>query len=535
MEIKLLVILLTSMILAIPSAADNKYANPIVRGDWSDPGLIRVGDDYYSMRSSFGWKPGVPITHSKDLLNWEYIGYAYIDRPDIKIGNTGGGCWGSEIGYNPNNGTYLIYIPMGDMDAYVSKSPGGPYTGPYGLHIPGIDPGFFADDDGRLYLTSAEGKLYELNSDGLSVKEEVCNFGAGAGMDFEGPDIFKHNGYYYCLYSSGGTRPHQISSINTIRAKNIRGPWESDPNNPNMQANDDTGAVLQGPAHGTLVDTPDGQWFVSYHAFESTHYSLGRQMCMEPIEWTQDGWWRPVSGRVPSINAVKPNLPTVKYALADSDEFDQPKLGLQWFFHTKPDFTGSTWSLAERPGYLRITTQTGDISSPSSLANVFLQRVTEKKFEISTKVEFDAKSGKEAAGLHMYHDPGMNFWLVSTVRGGRKIFEVGKYNAGKRASLFSTPNTIGNTAYLKIRVDGNENATFYYSRNGQEWAKLGGSIYFGDSWHDFRNGKAGDPDLGWVGLNRRNVWTGTVMGVFAVQDEAGKSRNADFDWFRVSK
>ena len=104
--------------------ANPTYRNPILPGDWSDPALVRVGDDYYSLRSTFGWQPGGAIAHSKDLINWEYIGYAYMSHPTIKTGDTGGGCWGAELDYNPNNNTFVAYCPIaGGIWAYASKSP----------------------------------------------------------------------------------------------------------------------------------------------------------------------------------------------------------------------------------------------------------------------------------------------------------------------------------------------------------------------------------------------------------------------------
>lgn len=536
--ILLLSALLFALCLYTGEAANEKpyYSNPIVKGDWSDPALIRVGNDFYSLRSTFGWQPGLTIIHSKDLINWEYIGYAYITHPAILPGDTTHGCWGAEMGYNPNNSTFVVYAPIAKrIYAFASRTPGGPYGNAVDLGINAIDPGFFADDDGRLYLVHSEGQIAELSSDGLSVKREVCNVGVGRSMAFEGPDIFKHGGYYYCLYSTGGTRPHQTSTICTVRAKSIDGPWEQDPNNPVMQANDDTGAVFQGPAHGTLVEVSKDEWYVTYHAFELSHYSLGRQMCMEPIEWTSGGWWRPVNGRIPSTKSKKPSLQEARYELASSDEFDKAKLGHQWFFHTKPDFSGESWSLTDRPGYLRIKTHQGDISSPESLPNVFLQRVDAKKFELSARVEFDAKSGSEAAGIHLWHDPGMNFWLASAIKDGNKIFEVGKYDNGVKSIIWSVPNIIGNTVYLKIAVDGEERTVFYFSADNKLWTRIGSSVYFGTSVDDLRDGIAGSPDLGWIGIKKRNTWTAATMGVFAVQNGANAANHADFDWFRVTK
>ena len=167
------------------------------------------------------------------------------------------------------------------------------------------------------------------------------------------------------------------------------------------------------------------------------------------------------------------------------------------------------------------------------LTNVFLQRVTSKKFEFSTLLDFDAKENNEKAGLHMYHDAGMNFWLVSSIIQGEKVFEVGKYNNGKKTVLWTVPNTIGNKVYLKIEVNGEETARFYFSANSSTWKNLGKEIYFGDSWTDLRNNKKGDPDLGWVGIEKRNCWSAATFGIFAVCNGAEKSNNADFDFFRV--
>jgi len=114
----------------------------------------------------------------------------------------------------------------------------------------------------------------------------------------------------------------------------------------------------------------------------------------------------------------------------------------------------------------------------------------------------------------MYHDAGMNFWLVSSIVEGKKVFEVGKYNNGKKTVLWTVPNTIGNKVYLKIEVNGEESASFYYSTNNSTWKNLGNEIYFGDSWMDLRNNMKGSPDLGWVGIKKRNCWSAATFWDF---------------------
>jgi xylan 1,4-beta-xylosidase len=518
-------------------AAD--YANPIMAGDWSDPGIIRVGDEFYTVRSSFGWQPGLPIAASKDLIHWRYVGHAFSSLAKLQPGDTRNGIWGSEIGFNPNTHQFLVYAPTRDYEVYVFNAdrPEGPWTmHSLGQNL-GIDPGFFADDDGRAYLVLNRGQILELARDGLTVKGTACQIDRRKWRYFEGPAIFKRAGYYYLLFSDGGTLPHQPSTISVLRSRAIAGPWEEDPANPVMFSTDN-GAQFQGPAHGTLLQMPNNEWCVTFHAHELAFASLGRQMLMQPIEWTTDGWWRPTAGKVPTASARAPGLPRSDYALAQSDTFDGATLGLQWFFTCAPDFSGKTWSLTERPGWLRIHPTEGDLAALTALPAVFQQRVIDKKFSVRTTVTFAATHGREAAGLHFFHDPKRNFWLATSVHDGRRVVTVGKYNDGVRADLWETdlPRDAGDTVQLKIAVDGAESATFFYRLGSAgDWKGLGGAIYFGAADRDLREGRKGDPDLGWVGTNKSNTWTGATFGVFAVRDGAPESPPADFAEIVVEK
>jgi|GEM_PF-798571 len=535
------------------------YSNPIIPGDWSDPGVQKVGDTYYSLRSSFGWQPGLQIAASKDLVNWRYVGNVDFDNiPQWRQGETAFGIWGSDIGWNPNTEKFVVYAPVRETDetvAWQADTPAGPWDGPYHIAI-GIDPGFFADDvrdeDGnlRLYVAMApDGTILELAPDGMSVRDYSRRLGpvivdhtAGA----EGPEILKRDGWYYLLYSTGGTLPWEAYNIQSARTRDLQnGPWEFDPDNPVLLANSYTYAPLQGPGHPELMRMPDGQWYLTYHGFEITHYSLGRQKAMSPVEWTEDGWWRPVNGQIPEASAPRPSLPWTPVEPQASDDFEYASnrdIGLQWFWNHRPVYDGSLWSVIDRPGWLRIRTQPGDISSASSRPNVFLQRVKHKRFDVVTRVQFDARHDGEAAGLHFYHDPRQSFWLVSTSEGGRRVFTVGRYwwdadaQLARREELATVPNGIGHDVHLMIRVDGEESATFWVGRDDRRWQQVGGSVYFGDSGRDRRDGEAGRPDLGWVGQWTRgnNRWTAGTFGVFAVQDGAPASREADFDFIRVT-
>jgi xylan 1,4-beta-xylosidase len=533
------------------------YTNPVIPGDWSDPGVVRVGEDYYSVRSSFGWQPGLHVAHSKDLVHWEYIGFADTGNAfGLCHGITDAGIWGSDIGYNPNNQTFLIYAPVrGEIRVFSSGDPAGPYKDG-GRLVKGYDPGFFADDDGSLYLTKAGGEIYRLTPDGLRVEDDPLVTVCGG----EGPEIFRRNDYYYYIISPGGTRPYQDHMIMSYRARSLGGPWVEDPENPVMHAPHTTNATLPGPGHGEVFQAHSGEWYLTYHAYEISHYSLGRQMCLEPVVWTDDDWWRPTNGRIPSEHSQAPSLKQVACRMQDSDEFDSAVLGKQWFFHAEPDYSGRSWSLTERPGFLRIKTCEGDISSSSVATNLFLQRIMHKAFDIVAAVTFDAQDGNEAAGIHLYHDPMKSIWLTTTVVDGQKMFEVGVYDkpfasdidpaqlepyeimktlraAPKvKTVLARADNTIGNTVFLKMSIDGHEHVRFFSSSDDESWTAIDAEVNFGDSWHcSLRSIAPGSPDLGWVGCGRDNVWTGAVMGVFACRDGAAQSRDADFQSFRITQ
>ena len=537
------------------TSANSSYSNPIIPGDWSDPGVVRVGEDYYSVRSTFGWQPALHVAHSRDLIHWRVIGYA-DDQNALKLtpGETDDGVWGSDIGYNPNNKTFLIYAPVhAKIHVFSSKDPAGPYTH-HGEVIDGYDPGFFADENGQTYLTRTGGDIFRLTADGLKIQEgPVSSLPEG-----EGPEIFQRGEYYYYITSPGGTRPYQDHMIMSYRAPSMEGPWEEDPSNPIMHAPHTTGAKLQGPGHGEVFNTQNGEWFLTYHAYELSHYSLGRQMGMEAVVWKDDDWWTTQNGPLPSESNPLPQLPASTQGMVQSDNYDSHQLGKQWFFHTKPDFKGTLWSLSENPGSLRIHPQQGDLSSPKVMPTTFHQRVTSKEFDVITHIDFEASSSGSAAGLHFYHDPKRNFWLTSTNVKGERVFEVGYYNLPyhsdvdpeglrppqvkeilktskvKKTILTQVPNTIGSKVYLKIHVDGQENATFFFSKGGQQWQPIDASIYFGDSWHCSRLGKKpGAPDLGWVGCGRSNVWTGTTMGVFSCRETKEHGPPANFNFFKV--
>ncbi len=508
-----------------------RYTNPVIKGDWSDPGVVRVGEDYYSVRSTFGWQPGLAVAHSKDLVHWEYIGNGFSSLPMIATGEVANGIWGAEIIYNPNTRMFMIYATYNGLGflLFESPKPEGPYTRiPGALNVGGYDPGVFVDDDGRVYLVSSTGKIVELSADGKTVINPSVSSYAGWN---EGPELFKHAPYYYVTWSSNGTERGADGIINSARSKSLSGPWQPDPTNPvlqNMNRGTDANHPFEGPQHSEVIQTQNGEWFVTFHTWQYNYGTLARSMCLEPVIWTDDGWWRPKNGRKPSLTNDGPNLPYTPYAIQRSDDFSSTTLGLQWFFHATPDWTGNSWSLSDHPGFLRIKTHAGDVNDSATYQSIPMQRIDLKTFEAETVVSFDPESGAEAAGIILHATVGINVMLSLTRTDAGKIIELASFinDASRTDGAGATRKTLAavpfdrTSVHLKVSFDGQENAAFSFSPDGRTWQAVGTPISVG----------LGDQvDLSW----RLWAWTGATIGLFAVKNGATTDNVADFDSFTV--
>lgn len=505
-----------------------QYTNPVITGDWSDPGVVRVGEDYYSVRSTFGWQPGLAVAHSKDLVHWEYIGNGFSSLP-IGTGEVAYGIWGSEIIYNPNTSMFMIYASYNGLSVFESAAPEGPYTSvPGKLMVDGYDPGVFVDDDGRVYLVSSAGKIVELSADGKAVINPSVSSYAGGN---EGPELFKRAPYYYVTWSSNGTDRGANGIINSARSMSLAGPWEPDPTNPvmqNLNNGTDPAHPFEGPQHSEVLQTQNGEWFVTFHTWQWDYGTLARSMCIEPVVWN-DGWWRPKNGRKPSLGNDGPNLPYTPYAIQRSDDFSSPTLGPQWFFHTTPDWSGASWSLTEHPGFLRIKTRDSDLNASAAYKGTLLQRIDLKRFHAETAVTFDAQGGNEAAGLLLHSTIAFNVMFSLTRTDGGKVIELASFsNAASRIDGAKAIRTTmaavpfdGTSAHLKVTLDGQENATFSFSVDGSTWQVVGTPVSLG---------LGGQVDLSW----RVQAWSGATIGLFAVKAGARADNYADFDSFTVT-
>lgn len=322
---------------------DGRFINPIVSGDHADPTILKDGLDYYMTFSSFFSYPGVVIWHSTDLVNWAPIGPA-LAKPL-------GSVWAMDL--VKHDGRYFIYIPVLGANAtsiYVIYADDirGPWSEPIDLKIAGcIDPGHAVGEDGKRYLFVNGVRRIALADDGLSTagplehvytpwqypKDWVVEMYAP-----EGPKMLKRGDWFYLVMAVGGTSgPATSHMVIAARSRSIHGPWEHCPHNPLVRtASSDEPWWSRG--HATLVEGPAGDWWMVYHGYENGFRTLGRQTLLEPVEWTDDGWFRAKGGTLAAPMAKPKGGKPSRAGFALSDDFSTNKFGVQWsFFEPGPD------------------------------------------------------------------------------------------------------------------------------------------------------------------------------------------------------
>lgn len=340
---------------------DGTYTNPVINADYPDPDIIRVGKDYYMVSSSFVAMPGIPVCHSRDLINWRIIGHAYDSitfRPQYRMEDEKTAysrlCWAPTIRYH--EGIYYIGVNIAD-DGFVmfkSTKPEGPYT-MHKFEKRLYDPGFFIDDDGRKYVTHGKGKIYltRLKDDGTGVLDLndrgtlIITAPEGYGHLFEGCHTYKRNGWYYVFNPALGYDGVQMIS----RSRNLYGPYET-----KVLIDDDINYAGAGVHQGGYIETAEGESWA--YTFQDRDY-MGRCLMLYPMKWENE--W-PVVG--PEGRAGKGVVTYRKPAVKGrhkmsyphhSDSFDKPELAGIWEFNHVPH--KEMWSLTDRPGFFRIYAQ----------------------------------------------------------------------------------------------------------------------------------------------------------------------------------
>ena len=511
--------------------ADNgngTYKNPVLNADYSDPDAIRVGDDFYLVSSSFEDIPGLPILHSKDLVNWTIIGHGLTRQPPFDhfdIPRHGDGVWAPAIRYH--NGEFYIYYPDPDYGIYLitSKKAEGPWSEP--VLVEGgkglIDPCPLWDDDGQLYLVHAFAGsragiksiivINKLNQEGTKVIDEgkLVYDGHETDPTIEGPKLYKKNSYYYIFAPAGGVSTGwQL----VLRSKHIYGPYER------RVVMDQGTTNINGPHQGAWVTTQTGEdWFL--HFQDKGVY--GRVVHLEPMKLI-DNW--PVIGidkngdgkGEPALTYKKPNVGKM-YSIVtpvESDEFNSNNLGLQWQWMANQQ---PTWYFTDpAKGVLRLfsSKEPGSARNLWDVPNVLLQKFPAEEFMVTTKLSFypNPKLENEETGLTIM---GLSYACIKLVKkhdGTYLVYAVcDNAEKGETEKQNEIKKIDDNTIYLRVTINKGGICNFSYSPDGSNFVKAADTFQA-----------------------KEGRWIGAKVGIFCTRkDQTNDSGYTDFDWFRVEK
>ena len=504
---------------------DGTYTNPILHADYSDPDVVRVGDDYYMTASSFNAAPGLPILHSKDLVNWELVNYALQKQIPLDVFDKpqhGNGVWAPCIRFH--NGEYYIYYPDPDYGIYMikSKDPKNSWSDP--VLVKGgkglIDPTSLWDDDGKLYLAYAFAGsragiksllvIATMNAEGTKTNDDEVMIidGHKDESTIEGPKFYKRNGYYYIFAPAGGV---STGWQTILRSKSVYGPYEK--KTVLHQGN----TAINGPHQGAWVNTQtDEDWF--FHFQDKDAY--GRVVHLQPMKWendwpiiginqNNDGIGEPVlTYKKPSVGGIYPIVTP-----ADSDEFNQPKLGLQWQWQANPKvYYGLPTALGHFTMYCRPMPE--NAVNLYAVPNLLLQKFPSDEFVATTKITFNARFDNEQVGF-LVMGLDYSFLRIKQENGDLFLSQVTCINADKNQEETSSERIKMNskTIFLQVKVSKGGFCDFLYSTDNKKFMSIGSTF------------KA-----------REGKWIGSKIGFLALREGViNDSGSVDIDWIRFNK
>jgi xylan 1,4-beta-xylosidase len=512
------------------------YRNPILPGFYPDPSICRVGGDYYLINSTFEFFPGLPIHHSRDLVNWRLIGHV-LTRPsqlDLDGIRASAGLFAPTIRHH--DGTFYVINTMVDGRAkkgnFIVTAPHieGPWSDPFWLDdAPGIDPSLLFDDNGRAWFVGnrpspdrkydghCEIWLQELDIKTMRLtgpKHPLWDGALKRATWSEGPHLYKINGLYYLLTAEGGTG-HEHSVV-IARSDKVKGPYEGCPRNP-ILTHRQLGLEypIVGTGHADLVDTAGGQWWMvllAMRPYGGYFYNLGRETFLTPVGW-EEGWpvVNPGVGRV-EFESRAPDLPEQRWPDTPAcDHFESPALGLQWNFLRTP--REPSWSLDERPGHLRLRLRPQTLAEPANPSFIG-RRQQHMRFTVRAVMEFTPRSADECAGLALLQNDNFHFRFV--VSGEKNpVVRLIKREKGGETILAERPAPAGKV-YFKVAADGQEYG-FYTAAECERWEPVAENV----------DGRI-------LSTPVAGGFIGAYVGMYASSNGRPGGNAADWDWFEYS-
>jgi alpha-N-arabinofuranosidase len=478
------------------------FRNPVLPGFHPDPSVVRVGDDYYLVNSSFGFYPGLPISHSRDLVNWTQIGNA-IDRPGM-LNFSGLGISRAVFAPTIRHHDGLFYIvntctDCGGNFIITAKNAAGPWSQPAFLpEVDGIDAEIFFDDDGRVWITnngppvgtprySGHRALWIQELDLKSMKMTgtrtvIVDGGVKPTANpiwTEGPHIVKRDEWYYLFAAEGGTAGEHSETV--FRSRAVTGPYNPGPVNPILTQRDLDPArpfPVYAAGHSDVVQTPKGDWwavFLATRPYEGRLSNMGRETFLLPMSWPKGGWplILPPKTLVPQVLS-RPELPAGKSADRTTwrDDFLAPVLSPEWVMARQPR---ELWYWLA-PHALTLTARTESISGTGNPS--FLARRQEHSFAtVETEVRYVPSRAGDRAGLAAFADEQHHYFVgvVQTKNGAAVAVSMrnGPSDPASGTVIASTPLPKGNDNPVRLRVEAKGAAyDFSYAIGSGPWTKL---------------------------------------------------------------
>lgn len=527
------------------------YTNPVLAGFYPDPSICRAGEDYYMTTSTFSYFPGLPIFHSKDLVNWQQVGHA-IDRPgqlDYKGGGVSRGLFAPSIRYHKGV-YYIVCTHVTNLGNFVitATDPKGPWSNPVKLpQVNGIDPSLFFDENDKAWIVynsiPPENKslydghrtirIYAFDREKLAVTGEekiLVNGGTDIRQKpvwIEAPHIFQKDGWYYLICAEGGTGYNHSEVV--FRSRQADGPYIPYENNPILtQRHLDPGRPnpVTTTGHADFVETQTGNWqavFLACRPYEGDHYNTGRETFMAPVRW-KDGWPHILEGKetikfryplpLPQLGTKAETSFSGNFTF--SDGFDQDRPGSRWIMLRNPD---STWySFTEKKGMLALHLRPETISGRQN-PSFFGHRQQHMTGEANTLLEFEPRAANEKAGLVIFQNEDHYYFLCQSLREGKPVVELfkgpGKTNAGGSPQLLASAVLPGKISALrlKIRFDKARYA-FWYAPRKKKWRLLKDQV-----------------DGRFLSTATAGGFVGSVFGLYASSHGEKSTSEALFDFF----
>jgi alpha-N-arabinofuranosidase len=501
---------------------DSHFDNPILPGFYPDPSICRVGDDYYLVTSSFEYFPGVPIFHSRDLVSWRQIGNVLTRDSQLPLAKakSSEGIFAPTLRYR--EGTfYLVTTNVGGGGSFfvTSSDPAGPWSEPVWLPEPTftMDPSLLFASDGSVYYTrhggGERGGAYQARIDvrtGRFASDPVQIWSGTGGVWPEGPHLYEIDGTYYLMISEGGTSVGHM--ITVARSTSPMGPFEAYPQNP-ILTHRNTSQPIQATGHGDLVQTAEGQWWLvllGIRRWDGSHHHLGRETFLAPVRFDEAGWpvvndGRPIELRM-STEGLPPRSPWP--VEPTRDDFDGSALDPSWVFVRNPD--PASWSLAERPGFLRLRgspTTLRDVGSPSFAA----RRQRHFRASASTRLELSPNAEGQHAGLAVRANEANHHHVTLTTSAGQRRIQLTTRIDGSSRLVADEPAPSG-PIVLRVEAYADRYEFFFEPATGGSRA-------------------LGSAPTAALSTESAGGFTGVTLGPVAWSEAVGSMPPADFDWF----